>query len=235
VDPKTILRIGISPYNFAQNIPLNRIDKDGALDAPIYDTEGNFLGTDDDGLKGKAIIMDKKDFKQGMSHENALSKGKGDAGFKSPESRAKFNSHYDNLPTRPDYDGYLTLDEANKWYREGKGQPLFTSLEKIDLSGIYSFGKYFVGNKQSFNLLLNSNSLNDGLVYGSITLKLYENHTVRSFADKYDFEMHNPWNPLNWPRNGETLIGSNYAGDGQAFEINIYGSKRIKPILPCLE
>jgi hypothetical protein len=143
--------------------------------------------------------------------------------------------HYNGLKTRPDYDGHLTLDEANKWYREGGGKPLYTSLAKIDLSGILSLGENYVGKEGSFNLLLNSNSLNDGLVYGSITLKRYPDHQVRAYADRYDFEMHNPWNPLNWPRNGETVIGRNVAGDGQKFNINIYGSKKLTPILPWIK
>ncbi len=35
--------IGIA--DFVQNNPILRLDSDGALDAPIYDEEGNFLGT----------------------------------------------------------------------------------------------------------------------------------------------------------------------------------------------
>lgn len=127
------------------------------------------------------------------------------------------------------------MDEANKWYREGNGQPLFTSLGKVDLSGILSLGENYVGKKGSYNLLLNSNSLNDGLVYGNITLKRYSDHQVRAYADEYNFEMHNAWNPLNWPRNAETLIGRKYAGEGQRFEINLYGSKKLTPILPWIK
>lgn len=73
-------------------------------------------------------------------------------------------------------------------------------------------GENYFGEKGSYNLLLNSNSFNDGLVYGIITLRRYPSHQVRAYADEYNFEMHNPRNPLNWPRNGETLIGRKYAG-----------------------
>lgn len=44
---------------------------------------------------------------------------------------------YMNLPNRPDYDGYLTLSEANEWYRNGNGQPLFIDSSKISLLKIY--------------------------------------------------------------------------------------------------
>jgi hypothetical protein len=143
-----------------------------------------------------------------------------------------FIDHYNNLPNRPDWDGYLTLKEANEWYRNGNGEPLFVDLSKIDLSGIYSLGEKYVGQVKTINLLLNSSSLNDGLVYGKIALMRYSNHKVRALADRYDFEMHNSMNPLDWGRNAETVIGSKVAGEGTPFEINIYGSATLKPLLP---
>ncbi|MGC9330452.1 MAG: RHS repeat domain-containing protein [Bacteroidales bacterium] len=73
VDPLADERSWVSPYSYVQNSPVNRVDPSGALDNPIYDTEGKFLGTDDKGLQGKAIVMNKDDFSQGMSHEEALS------------------------------------------------------------------------------------------------------------------------------------------------------------------
>ena len=234
VDPKTNLRIEWTPYNYCRNNPKNKTDPTGALDAPIYDENANFLGTDDEGLKGKAIVMNKANFKQGMSHEDALSKSIGVEGFKVKGARTKYLDHYNGLKSRPDYDGYLTWAEANKWYGEGNGQPLFTSLEKIDLSGILSLGENFVGEVDHFNLQLLGNSINDGLVYGSITLKRYPDHQVRAYQDHYDFEMHDTSNPLNWPRNVETLIGKEFAGEGQKFDINIYGSKKLTPILPWI-
>jgi hypothetical protein len=229
-------RVSWTPYNFCRNNPINNTDPTGALDAPIYDENANFLGTDDEGLQGKAIVMNKDNFKQGMSHEDALSKSLAVEGLKGEGATTKLLDHFNGLKDRPDYDGYLTLSEANKWYREGNGQPLFTSLAKIDLSGILSLGENHVGDPpKTFNLLLNSNSVNDGLVYGSITLKRYPNHQVKAYADRYDFEMHNSWNPLNWARNAETVIGQKVSGSGTPYEINIYGSKKLTPILPWIK
>lgn len=43
--------------------------------SPIFDESETLLGTDDQGVKGSAIIMNKKDFTQGMAHSEDLSKG----------------------------------------------------------------------------------------------------------------------------------------------------------------
>lgn len=129
---------------------------------------------------------------------------------------------------RPDIDGHLMLSEANYWYRTGKGGTLSVELSKIDLSGIHTEDFMFVGSVNAFNLLLNSSSLNDGLVYRTITLRLYPNDMVRAFHDRYDFEMHSWWNPMNWPRNLEAQLGRFFAGEGTPFLINIRGEARIK-------
>ena len=52
------------------------------------------------------------------------------------------------------------------------------------------------------------------------------------YADKYDFDMKSWKNPLNWGRNSETIIGEHVAGEGKPFEINIYGSKKLKSMYP---
>ncbi len=226
-DPLAEETVWSSPFSFNRNNPINRIDLTGRKDNPVYDTYGNFLGTNDLGLQGDAIIMDKSDFKQGMSLEKSMSKHKGYNSFVSENAKSKYLEHYNNLPNRPDYDGYLTLDEANEWYREGNGQPLFTSLEKIDMSDVYSRGDKAIDEYWTINLLRQRKSINDGLVYGSIQIKQYPNDYVRAYADTYDFEMH-PWEWSTLKRNIFTIIGRIYAGKGTKYEINIYGSKKLQ-------
>lgn len=244
VDPMASQRSWVSPYNFVQNNPINRIDPNGALDNPIYDIEtSEFLGTDDLGIQGEAIMMKKSDFKQGMSHEKAMAVGStldnmsfGNAlKFANNGNFGNFLNHYNNLNTRPDWDGYLTLNEANEWYRTGNGQPLYTDLSKVDLSGLYSLGESFVGQEKAINLLT-CNFSESSFVYGNVTLKRYPNHTVRAYNDIYEFKPHTPlWNPLNWPRNIEAAIGESYAGQGQEYKIHLYGSAKLTPILPFIE
>ena len=42
-------------------------------------------------------------------------------------------------------------------------------------------------------------------------------------------------NPLNYLRNIETMIGKMVSGNGNSYEINIYGETELKPILPWIK
>ena len=101
--------------------------------------------------------------------------------MKDIESVNRYEDSFKSLNTRPDWDGYLTLDEANEWYRNGNGQPLYVSLEKINLDGLVSLGEDYVGKKYTFNLLYGASlKAADGLVYGNLTFKRYPIiHVVR--------------------------------------------------------
>ena len=243
VDPLADKYPSLSPYAYCANNPVRLVDPDGRVVSPIYDTDGNFLGTDDNGLQGEALIMNKANFSQGMSNKEARTKGRTldnmsdmqALKFANNGNFKKFLDHYNSLSSRPDWDGSLTLSEANEWYRNGNGASLFVDINTIDLSGIVSLGEKYVGLKKTFNLLICSNDLQDGLVFGNITLKRYPNHSVRSYSDKYDFNMHSWKNPLNWPRNFETLIGRLVAGKGVPYEINIYGIGQLNPIIPWIK
>ncbi len=234
VDPMADKYPSLSPYVYCAWNPVKLVDPDGEEINPVYDLFGNFLGTDDLGLQGDPIIIDNSEgkFRQGMlpadvaeleiNYETLVK-------FCNSEGFSKFIKHSNSLSSRPDWDGKLTLSEANDWYRNGNGLSLYVDIKKIDLSGIYSWGEKSVGQTETFNLLLTNGSVEDGLIYGNIMLRGYPNYTVRAWNDNYSFEMHSWWNPLNWGRNIETIIGGWVAGEGTPYDINIYGSTQLQP------
>ena len=97
VDPLADKYPSISPYNYCAWNPIRLVDPDGKEISPIYDTYGNYLGTDDAGKQGKAIVMNKKNFKQGMRHDEALRFNLGSNGFSDKSSLYRFKSHYQKL------------------------------------------------------------------------------------------------------------------------------------------
>ena len=87
IDPLCEKYYSISPYVYCMNNPVRFIDPTGL--APIYDPNGNLIGTDDGGLQGKAIIMDKDNFVQGMTHEDAMNFSLGFQGLKNKNAKEK--------------------------------------------------------------------------------------------------------------------------------------------------
>ena len=115
VDPMAGEDYTTSPYGYCGNNPTNFIDPSGCLPSPIYDRNGNLLGTDDEGLQGDAIIMDADDFTQGMSHEEALAHNLGFEGLNGLQAQANFQQSFSSLSSRPDYDGFVTIEEGINW------------------------------------------------------------------------------------------------------------------------
>lgn len=141
IDPLTEKCGVVSPYNYVTNNPISVTDPTGrepewrtGMEAfsPIYNTSGQLIGTDDEGLKGRAIVMNESDFTQGMSHQDALDNNLGVRGLINDHAKVDLLNSYAGLKDRPDYDGKLTLSEANDWYKNGGGKPLFVDLKKID-------------------------------------------------------------------------------------------------------
>lgn len=151
----------ISPYAYCFNNPVKYVDPDGRN--PIYDPDGNFLGTDDAGLQGNYYVMDAADFSQGMSHINA-----GDhaiLGSISNDVEKKINAHYSGLPNRPDYDGFVTVGEGIDW---AKSHPnaltnptpdnmLYIDASKFDYGALSTSDFPNVGVVKAQNLFVNSN------------------------------------------------------------------------------
>jgi hypothetical protein len=130
----------------------------------------------------------------------------------------------------PDADGRLTFSEARNWWRNGEGESLMVSIKSIDLSKIHvsDFGSKKI---KSFNLAGRyKSSLNDALVYGSITLEyLGDNQVmVRNLHDIYDFDI-KPWTSETALRNLLTIGGNIVNGSGNPYIIWIYGKTTIEP------
>lgn len=155
-------------------------------------------------------------------------------GLEDVDAFSRFIISYNNLKFRPDWDGYLTLEEANDWYRNGNGQPLYVSLDKVDLSGLTSRDIPEIGSEKLISLFGKScKCLNDALVYGSITIEGHSN-SITSKPDTYNVDM-KPWQGIhNCGRNIGTIIGHVLAGSGIGYKIYFYGSKKLTPDLPCI-
>ncbi|QTY26816.1 RHS repeat domain-containing protein [Flavobacterium sp. CS20] len=171
VDPKAEDAPGWSPYRAFFCNPINYTDPTGLLENPIYDNEtSEFLGTDDKGLQGEAIIMDKEDFTQGMSHKEAEEKGKYYHQLDKVEQFRFMESgygHWQGLKYRPDYDGVVTFDEALDWYHTGEGQPLYVDVSKIDLKSSKLSVDDFDGISLSVNFfnIVNTHPFNSNILY----------------------------------------------------------------------
>ena len=225
VDPMAGEDYTTSPYGYCGNNPTNFIDPSGCLPSPIYDRNGNLLGTDDEGLQGDAIIMDADDFTQGMSHEEALAHNLGFEGLNGLQAQANFQQSFSSLSSRPDYDGVLTLGEANEWYRKGSGQPLFVDVSKIDLSPL-TIEDLTLNKIVYYNYFhpLHPN-VKTGLVYGTLGITLLDEvgHVrvggTNGLIDTYDFD----YQKGRMFRNFATRIGKFWAGEGIKYGIYGYG------------
>lgn len=228
IDPKAEEYYSISSYAYCGGDPVNCIDPSGMN--PIFNRKGIFLGVDDWGMRGEALFfdMDEKDFTNTYSHNDALMMDLGEGCLLNDNARNNYLNIYNNLPNRPDWDGYITLSEANDWYRNGNGLPLYADFGQIDMSGFRSLGDNYIGEKYIFNLLEVYGPTNDALVYGNLTFTRLPNDRVKAEGDKYDFDMH-AWNSVRSViRNIETIIGNIVAGHGKSFPIYFYGSQKLK-------
>ena len=228
-DPLSERYYSTSPYAYCLNNPIKYIDPDGRSINPIYSQEGELLGTDDRGLQGDAIIMDSKFFQQGMKHEDAIMFDLG-ISILDENTRKKVEANVQNLENRPDYDGILTWSEANDWYRDGLGLPLFVDVSKINLSPVTI--KNLSLNKTIYYNYFSADHFNleTGLVYGTLAITLLDEEgkvrvgSINNLVDVYDFD----YQKGRFLRNFATKIGKTFAGKGEKYKIFGYGYGTVK-------
>lgn len=98
----------------------------------------------------------------------------------------------------PDADGYLTFFEAKAHYQFGNGKDLFVDASKIDFSKVSLKDFDALGVARVHLAGTEFSSLNDGLVHGTVVLKLKDKNTAiviggqdnKGYFGNYDFEMH---------------------------------------------
>jgi RHS repeat-associated protein len=199
IDPLAEKYPGMMPYHYTSDNPISRIDPDGRSDNPIYDTDGNFLGTDDKGLQGEAIIMAKDNFTQGMSHDEAMKYNLGLSYLKHDmAAKTQLQEHYKGLPERPDYDGEVTFREAIMWYNKGTGESLYVDATKINLNATNVLE--IIEDDDGYINFFPASHPNTGLVYGNIKITLLDKNTGKvklggagNFLDIFDFDPNKPF------------------------------------------
>ena len=250
IDPKAEKYLTLTPYSYCAGNPINIVDIDGAANSPIYDTNGYFLGTDDHGLQGKAIVLDKKDYEHGMSHEEALSKNKGVKGLASKEAEQKLVEHYHNLHNRPDYDGYITALEGIKWALQHPGallnptpdNRLYADASKLDFGNLSTRDFSQVGKEEPIQLrpkilswnmvnsLLNNNQRNTIYALGEVYMILLSSQTkeikiVNGFSTDFDWNYSDNYERYLLISSQRCLFNLN---DTHGFQVIYYGKGKLK-------
>jgi len=184
--------------------------------------------------------MDRSDFTQGMSHSDAMSKGKtldnmGDheALQFAKNGLGKLLINYNELPNRIDFNRVfvLTKEIADEHWLRQTGAALFVNVGNIDLPGITT-SSFSEENPITPNFIWGLG--NTGRTYGSLTLTLLNSATgeirignVHGQVDEYDFGMDG-----RVARDAATWVGRPGAADaGTDFPILGYGRAAV-PVRP---
>ena len=157
--------------------------------SPIYDVNGYFLGTDDEGLQGEAIVMRREDFRQGMRHEDALAMAT-ELDAYNADAEIRLYSHYSQLRNRPDWDGFVSISEGIQWAKSHIGaleDPTPDNMLYIN-TALLDFGNITIGDFSNgegkvspINLFNYNSSLHFWLLSGgfyAIKQQFFENFLI---------------------------------------------------------
>lgn len=208
---------------------------------PIYDTEGNFLGTDELGIWGPPLIMERELFRQGMSYMEAAEVailGEWPEGIEE-----KVNSHYETLKFRPDYDGFVTIGEGISWAKShpdalkhpNPDNTLYINAAFLDFGVISTDDFKIIGNVEPINLFSNKNLLKSlgnpelmATIYalGRVNMRLVDRdkrlvEIINDKATDYDWNRGGDWKRDWFIRVNNRIFGIDPAIHG--FKIYYYG------------
>ena len=246
VDPMSDKYPSLSPYVYCADNPVKLVDPDGKEINPIYDRLGYFLGTDDCGLQGDLIVMDRKNFKQNMSHDEALKNSTYFDMYHYSEAKTRCLEHFNSLKDRPDYDGFVTISEGIQWAKDhpnAKNHPnpyntLYIDAAQLDLgfltvenSGLKVGDDYVNINLYDFVNRKSPRSVNTAYALGNTEIKLLDDQGTISFSgDVYDWDYHKK-SPM---RNSLIFLERLRTGldDNHGFKVCIYGTAKLDQTWP---
>lgn len=137
VDPMAHMRSWLSPYNFVQNNPLNRIDPNGALDTKFEDERGNLLYETKDNVDATVVVANDKvdDFKQEVSQlgDNTLYNV-----FEEKKTTVNLASNYMKEGQAVSY----TIDGQGNISNLAVGEAATYNVNQIGISGVAAAGPF---------------------------------------------------------------------------------------------
>ena len=246
VDPMSDKYASLSPYVYCANNPVRCVDPNGEEINPIYDRLGYFLGTDDCGLQGDLIVMDRKNFKQNMSHDEALKNSTYFDMYHYSEAKTRCLEHFNSLKDRPDYDGFVTISEGIQWAKSHPNamnhptpdNTLYIDAAQLDLgfltvenSGLKVGDDYVNINLYDFVNRKSPRSVNTDYALGNTGIKLLDDQGTISFSgDVYDWDYHKK-SPM---RNSLIFLERLRTGldDNHGFKVCIYGTAKLDQTWP---
>ena len=179
-DPLSEKYYGLSPYVYCGNNPLNMIDPDGRAASPYYDSDGFFLGTDEEGFRGTVRIVTGRTAasksKERLSPQNSKPLEKVSLSAKS------YSRIYTDILKQLGYDVSL-LDGGEVAVKNGDD-----TYNDPSSSVEYAITTYIVGNK---NFRISVDQMDDGVQRDLNTVEHIENvlgvheytgHGIRRFS-----------------------------------------------------